>query len=90
MTDVPDKFRPIFRDVDELSGGELKPQISDALRLSAYLVVICSPNSAKSPYVDGEIREFIEIGEQGGFNNVSNIFPFIIDGVPHSKENPDK
>lgn len=90
LTDVPDKFRPIFRDIDELSGGELKPQISNALRSSAYLVIICSPNSAKSPYVDGEIREFIEIGEQGGFNNISNIFPFIIEGLPHSKNDPDK
>lgn len=90
MTNVPDKFRPIFRDVDELSGGELKPQISHALRASAYLVIICSPNSAKSHYVDGEIREFIEIGEQDGINNICNIFPFIIEGVPHSKDEPDK
>ena len=90
LTDVPDKFHPIFRDIDELSGGELKPQISRALRASAYLVIICSPNSAKSPYVDGEIQEFIEIGEQEGINNVSNIFPFIIEGIPHSKEEPDK
>jgi WD40 repeat protein len=90
FTDVPDKFRPIFRDVDELSGGELKPQITHALETSAYLVVICSPNSAKSDYVDGEIREFIEIGKKDGVNNICNIFPFIIEGVPHSKNDPDK
>ena len=70
LTDLPDKFRPIFRDIDELSGGELKPQISYALKASAYLVIICSPNSAKSTYVDGEIQEFIEIGEQNGINNI--------------------
>lgn len=86
LTGVPDKFRPIFRDIDELSGGELKPQISYALRASAYLVIICSPNSAKSLYVDGEIREFIEIGKQDGINNIGNIFPFIVDGIPHSNE----
>ena len=90
LTDLPDKFRPIFRDIDELSGGELKPQISYALRASAYLVIICSPNSAKSPYVDGEILEFIEIGEKNGINNIGNIFPFIVDGVPHSKEEQEK
>ena len=90
LTDLPDKFRPIFRDIDELSGGELKPQISYALRASAYLVIICSPNSAKSQYVDGEIQEFIEIGEQEGVNNISNIFPFIVEGAPHSKEENDK
>ena len=90
LTNAPDKFRPIFRDIDELSGGELKPQISNALRSSENLVIICSPNSAKSPYVDNEILEFIEIGEHGGFNNISNIFPLIVEGVPHSKDNPDK
>ena len=90
LTNLPDKFRPIFRDIDELSGGELKPQISYALRASAYLVIICSPNSAKSTYVDGEIQEFLEIGEQNGINNIGNIFPFIIEGMPHSKEEPEK
>lgn len=90
LTDLPDKFRPIFRDIDELSGGELKPQISYALKASAYLVIICSPNSAKSTYVDGEIQEFIAIGEQNGINNIGNIFPFIVDGMPHSKEEPEK
>lgn len=86
LTGIPERFRPIFRDIDELSGGELKPQISNALRSSAYLVVICSPNSAKSPYVNEEILEFKEIGEQTGINNISNIFPFIIEGVPHCED----
>ena len=87
-TNLPDKFRPIFRDIDELSGGELKPQINRALRESIYLVVICSPNSAKSKYVDEEIREFIRIGSEG--SNISNIFPFIVDGIPKSEEHPDR
>lgn len=86
IPDVPNKFRPIFRDIDELSGGELRPQISRALKSSSYLVIICSPNSAKSSYVDEEIREFVEIGKQSGIDNLSNIFPFIVDGVPHSKD----
>lgn len=90
LTDLPDNFRPIFRDIDELSGGELKPQISHALKSSSYLVIICSPNSAKSSYVDGEIREFIEIGNQCGVDNIGNIFPFIIEGIPHSIEEPKK
>ena len=83
IPNLPEKFRPIFRDIDELSGGELKSQISAALKSSAYMVIICSPNSAKSLYVDDEIKEFIEIGKQEGVNNIGNIFPFIIDGVPH-------
>lgn len=89
LTDVPDKFRPIFRDIDELSGGELKPQITHALEESSYLVIVCSRSSAKSPYVNGEIKEFIDIGRKSGVDHVHNIFPFIIEGVPHSKDNPD-
>lgn len=89
LPNLPEKFRPIFRDVDELSGGELKPQISYALMSSANLVILCSPNSAKSKYVNDEILEFIEIGKQNGVNNISNIFPFIIEGIPHSKEKPE-
>jgi hypothetical protein len=29
--DLPESFRPIFRDEDELAGGDLKPQISEFL-----------------------------------------------------------
>lgn len=87
LGNLPDKFRPIFRDIDELSGGELKPQITRALKASAYLVIICSPNSAKSLYVNDEIRQFIEVGKEMGVDNIQNIFPFIIEGIPHSPDN---
>lgn len=81
--DLPKSFRPIFRDEDELAGGELKPQISEALACSDYLIVICSPNSAKSIYVDNEIREFINISNE----NRRKIFPFIVKGKPHQGDN---
>lgn len=85
----PDKFHPIFRDIYELSGGELNPQITDALKSSTNLIVICSPNSAKSNYVNEEILEFIEIGKQNGGSNISNIFPLIVCGIPNSKDNSE-
>lgn len=87
---VPSEFRPIFRDVDELSGGELKPQISNALSESANLIIICSPNSANSKYVNEEILEFIEIGKKRGENNILRIYPFIISGIPHSMDKPEE
>ena len=90
LSNLPDKFRPIFRDIDELSGGALKPQISHALRSSAHLVIICSKNSVKSDYVNDEIRTFVEIGREIGVDNVGNIFPFIIEGIPHSKDDPEE
>ena len=56
---VPARLIPIFRDRDELAvssnlGGELKA----ALENSAHLIVIASPASARSTYVQEEIRTF--------------------------------
>lgn len=80
--DLPESFRPVFRDEDELSGGELKPQISEALADSEYLIVVCSPHSAQSVYVDSEIKEFISLSQE----NKRRIFPFIVDGKPHQDD----
>ena len=68
IPNLPEKFRPIFRDIDELSGGELKPQISAALKSSAYMVIICSPNSAKSPYVDDAMEGHSTSPHTAAFN----------------------
>ena len=82
--DIPSEFRPVFRDVDELKAGNLPSQIQNALQHSANLVVICSPRAAKSRWVNKEIKEFIKIGEERGNNNLAHVFPFIIEGIPHS------
>lgn len=73
-TDVPQELRPIFRDVDELSAGNLPEQINDALANSQNLIVICSPEAAKSPWVNQEIETFIALGR------TDRIFPFIVEG----------
>ena len=77
---LPTDLRPIFRDLDELSAGNLPQQIHQALNESRHLIVICSPNSAKSPWVNNEIRAFIMAGK------TDKIFPFIIDGKAMCKE----
>ena len=84
--DLPKSFRPLFRDEDELAGGDLKPQIYEALANSQYLIVVCSPNSAQSDYVNDEITEFISLSE----DNKRKIFPFIVEGKPHAKEKHEK
>lgn len=76
--DLPKELRPIFRDIDELSAGNLPKQIHTALENSKNLIVICSPNSAKSKWVNKEIEEFIHLGR------INSIFPFVIGGVPMS------
>jgi len=52
----PKIIYPIFRDALELSGGVLSEQIEQALEQSKYLIVVCSPNSAKSPWVNRAIQ----------------------------------
>jgi len=81
--DVPSSFRPVFRDEDELSGGDLKPQILEALSDSEYLIVICSPASAQSKYVNSEIEDFLKIGAGRGLDYSSKIFPLIVEGKPN-------
>ena len=49
-------IRPVFRDRDELpSSADLGPSILEALKESRFLIVLCSPNSAKSEWVNKEI-----------------------------------
>ncbi|MCI4644425.1 MAG: toll/interleukin-1 receptor domain-containing protein [Hyphomonadaceae bacterium] len=53
--------RPVFRDRDELGdAAALTPAIEEALAESAYLIVLCSPTSRKSQWVDREINVFLE------------------------------
>lgn len=78
--DMPSELRPIFRDVTDLQLGELSDNIRKALLASRYLIVICSTNTPSSKYVNKEISFFLEN------NDPSFIIPFIVDGVPNSKD----
>lgn len=74
---VPKTLRPIFRDREDFSAGHsLNEQTEDALQSSQFVVVICSPNSARSQYVNEEIRRFKELGRGG------SVIPIIVDGEP--------
>ena len=79
---LPKKIRPVFVDKSELSGGILKTEIENALDSSKFLIVVCSPNSAKSVWVSKEVQFYIDK------NRERSIIPFIIGGVPNAK-NPD-
>ena len=80
--ELPPSLRKTFRDVDELSAGNLPEQIYNALSASDNLIVVCSPRSAKSEWVNKEIEDFIN--SKSG--NTDHIFPFIIDGIPNSND----
>ena len=55
--DLPKKLSPIFIDDSDLvAKGTLKTALQDNLDRANYLIVICSPNSAKSEYVNDEVE----------------------------------
>jgi hypothetical protein len=79
---IPRKLFPIFRDRDELSGGEnLDDVLKAALKQSRYLIVFCSPSAAGSRYVEDEIRFFKALGRD------ARIVYVILSGDP-SVEDP--
>ena len=84
--DLPKEFRPVFRDVDELSAGKLPGKITNALESSAHLIVVCSPRAVSSEWVNKEITDFIEIGNNKGVDNFERVFPFIIEGAPDAQD----
>lgn len=79
-TDLPKNIRPTFRDVTDLNPGLLAEEINNALRNSQWLIVVCSPRSAKSPWVCKEAQTFIDLGR------ADHIIPFVIEGKPFSDD----
>src|SRR5262245_24713710 len=80
---IPDKLFPIFRDREELSSAaELSEQIRQALEQSAYLIIICSPRSARSHWVNEEILAFKRLGRE------NRILALIADGEPNATDKP--
>ncbi len=56
---VPRRLYPVFRDREELPiSADLGGNIKNALEASRYLIVICSPQAAKSRWVNEEVRYF--------------------------------
>jgi tetratricopeptide (TPR) repeat protein len=74
---VPKTLRPIFRDREDFSAGHsLTEQTIAALEASKFLIVICSPNTAQSKYVNEEVRRFKILGR------AERVIPMIVDGEP--------
>lgn len=56
---LPRRLTPIFRDRDELSAAnDLSTAVHTALERSRSLVVVCSPSSAHSKWVEREVTAF--------------------------------
>lgn len=60
---VPKRLYPIFRDREELpTSSDLGSNINESLKASRYLIVICSPKSAVSRWVNEEVKAFKALG----------------------------
>ena len=75
---LPRRLSPIFIDDEEMAKASVQEGMRSGLARSRFLIVVCSPNSAKSSYVNSEVTHFIEEGRG------DSIIPYIIRGVPCS------
>lgn len=67
----------VFRDQDELpSSSNLGDNIREALDSSEFLIVICTPETSKSPWVLREISYFLERHDR------SRVLAVLADGTP--------
>ncbi len=72
---VPDSLRPIFIDRGDFGPGQsLNDATRAALAGSGALILLASPNAARSPNVDAEVRLFRELHPDGP------VIPLILSG----------
>lgn len=82
---IPRRLRPIFRDREELpSASDLGVLVEQALKAAQFLIVICSPNSAISKWVNEEVLSFKKLGR------TSRILCIIVDGEPNATDLPGR
>lgn len=73
------RLNRVFRDEEELPvSGNLSASIKSELGASEYLIVICSPETVESKWVNAEIEHFQSLGRG------DHILPILISGTPES------
>lgn len=77
------RLPPIFQDREELAASaDLAESVRAALAQTHALIVVCSPNGARSKWVNEEIRAFTALGRR------SHIHCLIVDGEPNASRLP--
>lgn len=77
---LPPRIRPVFRDATDLGVGKLVDNLRRELEQSRFLIVVCSPHSARpneqgKHWVDQEVERFCELGR------ADRIIPVIVGGT---------
>ncbi len=76
---VPRRLPPVFRDRDELpASADLGSELRAALADARFQIVLCSPKSAKSVWVNEEILAFKRL------HGEARVLPVIIAGEPYA------
>jgi hypothetical protein len=79
--EVPSRIMPIFRDREELpTSSELGDNLQKSLQQSRYLIVICSPDAAKSRWVEEEVQAF------KGWHGRDHVIALIARGAPNATD----
>lgn len=74
----PARLAKVFRDKDELpTSSNLGRDIEQALIASRYLIVICSPRTVESVWVEKEVSMFVSLGRK------DRILTLLIEGEPN-------
>lgn len=82
---VPRRLTPIFKDRDELpASADLSAQLKEALAAAQFLIVIASPASARSRWVDQEVRSFKQL------HGEAHVLVVIVAGEPNATQLPGR
>jgi tetratricopeptide (TPR) repeat protein len=82
---IPKRLTPIFRDQHELAAADdLGEEIEEALARSRFLIVLCSPDAAKSRWTNAEIETFKRTRPDGC------VLAAIASGEPFASEMPGR
>jgi tetratricopeptide (TPR) repeat protein len=82
---VPRSLHPLFKDrEEEAAGASITTAVESALAGSEFLLVICSPRSAQSKWVNFEIAWF------KAHRDPSKILALIVDGEPGASSIPGR
>lgn len=82
---APTRLSPVFRDREDLPvAGNLNAAIQAALADSEFQIVICSPGSAQSKWVNEEIKLFHKL------HGPDRVFALIVSGEPNASAIPGR
>ncbi len=78
---LPKRLAPVFRDATDLGTGQLVEGLHRELENSRFLIVICSPDSAR-PNAEGKHYVNHEIEYFAGLGRGDRVIPVIVRGTP--------